>query len=307
MEKKHYVLGVEVDKATFDKYANRKYPMKGHKGEGISLKALHLFATDEDIAKDLPEVHKEAKKLVAKIKVELTGSGKPSGFKAFLEELNAAHKEAVADFDRIHGALATANKELERAQSDKNAPEYALTIAKGDHARAQMEFEQNKNRPAENFQKRAAEIRERMAAYVGKVYQANPDAVDASTLRLMESGIVTADELSNLSERFRGNVTMLRLMAAHAQKEGKRLMNDNDRTEGSKWNALAYALGTASDSSRAMAGFDSLVDLSVRSMSRRSFGPYPSDGMRGKAYDDAYSEIASAYDRFLIQPTEAVE
>lgn len=306
MDQKYHLFGVEVDKATFDKYANRKYPFMSSKN-GIGVEVLRLYANDASIARDLPEVHREARKIVDQIKAELTGSGKPSGFKVFLEELNAAHRDAVADFDRIHGALATANEELERAQNDKNAPAYMLDIAKGDYARAKMEFEQNKNRPAENFQERAAEIRERMVAYVGKVYQANPDAVDASTLRLLESGIITADELSNLSERFRGNVTMLRLLAAHARKEGKRLMNDPDRADGSKWNALANALGTASDSSKAMEGFDSLVDLSVRSMTyRRGYGP-PSGVTRGKAYDVAYSKTVAAYDSFLIQPTEAVE
>ena len=306
MEKKHYVLGVEVDKATFDKYANRKYPMKGHKGEGISLNALHLFATDEDIAKDFPEAHREAKRLVAQIKAELTGSGKPSGFKVFLEELNAAHKEAAAEFKRIHGAMDIANQEYERAQKDTAAPPYMMDIAKGDLARAKMEYEKNKNRPAEIIQAKAKEIRARMEAYVGKVYQANPDAVDASTLRLMESGIVTADELSNLSERFRGNVTMLRLLAAHAKKEARKLMDGGDRDNSAKWNAQAHYLSKAVDSSGAMAGFDALVDQSVRSMTFRA-GAYPSEGIRGKLWDDAYAATVEAYNSFVIQPTEAVE
>lgn len=308
MEKKHYILGIEVDKATFDKYANRKYPMKGHKGDGISLNALHLFATDEDIARDLPEAHREAKRVVAQIKAELTGSGKPTGFKVFLEELNAAHRDAVAEFDRIHGAMETAKQELERARNDKDAPAYMMDIAKGDYARAELEFQQSKDLPAGNFQKRAAEIRARMEAYAAKVYQANPDAVDASAMRLLESGIVTADELENLSERFRGNVTMLRVLASHAQKEARQTRERGHGEASGKWTELAAIFGTASDSNRAMEGFDALVDLSVRSMSRRRFDQsYPSDGMRGKAYDDAYSNIVSAYENFLIQPTEAVE
>lgn len=306
MEKKHYILGVEVDEATFDKYADRKYPFMGSKN-GVGLDVLYLYANDGGIAKDLPEAHREARRIVDEIKAELTGSGKPTGFKVFLAELDAAHKEAVAEYDRIHGTMEIANREYERAQKDTAAPSYMMDIAKGDLARAKMEFEQNKNLPAENFRERAAEIRGRMAAYVSKVYRANPEAVDESTMRLLESGIVTADELSSLSERFRDNTTMLRLMAAHARKEGKRLMDNSDRTDGSKWNALANALGTASDSSKAMEGFDSLVDLSVRSMTyRRGYGP-PSGVTRGKAYDVAYSKTVAAYDSFLIQPTEAVE
>ena len=303
--KKFFVLGVEVDEATHKDYMGRKFPFKG---SDISLSTLHLYATDGGIARDLPDVHREAKQMVEQIKAEITGYSRPAGFKVFLEELNAAHKEAVAEFNRIHGALAIADKELERARNDKDAPAYMLDIAKGDHARAMMEFEQSKNRPAEIMQEKAKEIRGRMAAYVGKVYRANPDAVDASTMRLLESGIVTAAELEGLSERFRDNPTMLRLMAAHAKKEvAKSRESGGDRGADAKWTALAALLGTASDSNRAMEGFDALVEQSVRSMSRRSFSDYPADAMRGKVFDDSYSRVLAAYDNFLIQPTEAVE
>lgn len=306
MDKKYHLFGVEVDKATFDKYASRKFPFMGNKN-GIGVEVLRLYATDGSIAKDLPEAHREARRIVDQIKAELTGSGKPTGFKVFLEELNAAHCEAVAEFDRIHGAIVIADKELERARNDKSAPAYMLDIAKGDHARAKLEYEQNKNRPAEIMQEKAKEIRGRMAAYVGKVYQANPDAVDASTMRLLESGIVTAGELENLSERFRGNPTMLRLMAAHAKKEVAKSRESGDRETSAKWTALAALLGTASDSNRAMEGFDALVEQSVRSMSYRSGFGYSSDVMRGKVFEDSYSKMVAAYDDFLIQPTEAVE
>lgn len=305
MDKKYYVLGVEVDEATYNKYANQKYNLGANR---IGLRGLHIYATDGDIAAEFPEQHRMAKQMVEQIKAEITGYSRPAGFKVFLEELNAAHKEAVAEFNRIHGALAIADKELERARNDKEAPTYMLDIAKGDHARAMMEFEQSKNRPAEIVQEKAKEIRGRMAAYVGKVYQANPDAVDASTMRLLESGIVTAAELESLSERFRDNPTMLRLMAAHAKREAtKSRESGGDRGADAKWTALAALLGTASDSNRAMEGFDALVEQSVRSMSRRSFSGYPADAMRGKVFDDSYSSVVAAYDNFLIQPTEAVE
>ena len=59
---------------------------------------------------------------------ELTGSGKPTGFKVFLAELDAAHKEAAAEFKRIHGAMDIANQEYERAQKDTAAPPYMRSI-----------------------------------------------------------------------------------------------------------------------------------------------------------------------------------
>lgn len=305
MEKKCFILGIEVDKATYDKYANRKYPFMGSKN-GVGVDVLRLYATDSSIAKDLPEAHREARRIVDQIKAELTGSGKPTGFKVFLAELDAAHKEAAAEFKRIHGAMDIANQEYERAQKDTAAPPYMMDIAKGDLARAKMEYEQNKNRPAEIIQEKSKEIRARMEAYVSKVYRANPEAVDDSTMRLLESGIVTADELGNLSERFRDNVTMLRLMSAHAKKEARKLMDGGDRDNSAKWNAQAHYLSKAVDSSCAMAGFDALVDQSVRSMTFRA-GVYPSEGIRGKLWDDAYAATVEAYNSFVIQPTEAVE
>lgn len=305
MEKKHYILGVEVDEATYGKYANRKYPFMGNKN-GVGLDVLYLYANDGGIANDLPETHREAQRIVDQIKAELTGSGKPTGFKVFLEELNAAHKEAVAEFDRIHGAMKIAERELERAQKDTTAPPYMMDIARGDYARAKMEFEKNKSRPSEIVEEKAKEIRARMEAYVSKVYRANPESVDDSTMRLLESGIVTADELGNLSERFRDNVTMLRLMSAHAKKEARKLMDGGDRDNSAKWNAQAHYLSKAVDSSGAMAGFDALVDQSVRSMTFRA-GAYPSEGIRGKLWDDAYVATVEAYNSFVIQPTEAVE
>ena len=76
MYKMHYLFGVEVDKATYDKYADRKYPFMGSKN-GIGVEVLRLYATDSSIAKDLPEAHREARRIVDQIKAELTALPKP--------------------------------------------------------------------------------------------------------------------------------------------------------------------------------------------------------------------------------------
>jgi hypothetical protein len=56
-----------------------------------------------------------------------------------------------------------------------------------------------------------------------------------------------------------------------------------------------------------MAGFDSMVGQSVRSLAHRPGAPISTDVYRGKFWDDAYAATVKAYDDFMIQPTEAVE
>ena len=130
-------------------------------------------------------------------------------------------------------------------------------------ARAQLLEAEHTFRAAESrvwaeFDRQKEAIRRDLESKVRASSTVDPDAIDANALELLKSGILTADDVFSLVDKYDSNITMLRLIS----KTAKELADDKNtdaKTRGQLY-VLCSQIGNGKNST--MRNFDDLVEIS---------------------------------------------
>lgn len=310
---RYYIFEHEVDKGTFDKYKNRTYEIGGVKR---NLLGVGVWATSSEIAEACPEEAAQAKRsynqILSEIGAQSKAPAKHKTFHTFLEDLQRAYREELANYDAVHNAWDIAQKEYNAAMADSLAPDYMKVIARGDYERAKQTFERDKLAALENYKVKAKEIRKSMEAFVADVYRVAPDRIDQNAMQLLNAGIMTVDEAEHLAMQYANNPTMMRLIGQYAKKNFDASKNSFGKVSdvGYKWKRLGGTLESAADSSKAFGGFDSLAEYAegalgcCRNSTRADFAIARS---RQKRWEDTYNQAVAVYDNFIVQPSGGSE
>lgn len=173
------------------------------------------------------------------------------------EIANATFTEYRAKSDAVKSAESKYNAYPWRDGAD---PTYLAKSARAraDLAEAKAQFEHCRRHLFEEQRKDIAVIRAELVEALGKEYAADPKAVDANTLALMNSGIMTADEYSRLidSAIASGNFTMTRLLAKSAADMAEKV-TDSDVARSYR---LVSHKGKGMDGREYLQAFDFMVD-----------------------------------------------
>lgn len=173
------------------------------------------------------------------------------------EIANATFTEYRAKSDAVKSAESKYNAYPWRDGAD---PTYLAKSARAraDLAEAKAQFEHCRRHLFEEQRKDIAVIRAELVEALGKEYAADPKAVDANTLALMNSGIMTADEYSRLidSAIASGNFTMTRLLAKSAADMAEKV-TDSDVARSYR---LVSHRGKGMDGREYLQAFDFLTD-----------------------------------------------
>ena len=173
------------------------------------------------------------------------------------EIANATFTEYRAKSDAVKSAESKYNAYPWRDGAD---PTYLAKSARAraDLAEAKAQFEHCRRHLFEEQRKDIAVIRAELVEALGKEYAADPKAVDANTLALMNSGIMTADEYSRLidSAIASGNFTMTRLLAKSAADMAEKV-TDSDVARSYR---LVSHRGKGMDGREYLQAFDFLAD-----------------------------------------------
>ena len=173
------------------------------------------------------------------------------------EIANATFTEYRAKSDAVKSAESKYNAYPWRDGAD---PTYLAKSARAraDLAEAKAQFEHCRRHLFEEQRKNIAVIRAELVEALGKEYAADPKAVDANTLALMNSGIMTADEYSRLidSAIASGNFTMTRLLAKSAADMAEKV-TDSDVARSYR---LVSHKGKGMDGREYLQAFDFMVD-----------------------------------------------
>lgn len=118
----------------------------------------------------------------------------------------------------------------------------------------------------------------------------DPDAIDANALELLKSGILTADDIFSMVNKYDSNLTMLRLIS----KTAKELADDKQHTD-TKTRGLLYTLcnqiGNGKNST--MRNFDDLVEISNYCSGRGGGGTQRTTPAHTVAMAGKWEELAS--------------
>lgn len=261
------IFGIDVDCSTFRKYNHQNYSIGFH---FTDLAGLEFWATDAEAAKNRPETAAAARQIKERIISEITGKENenmkdPKTAADFIAALNDIYTEsrniyavlqdkadkAKAKMDKLYDELndhKCTNKQLAQLRYDTARGEYLLA----EEAR-RAEYREM----ISGHEKKVAELRVKFSEYLEELYAANPDNLDQSTMKLLESGICSPAELYRLAERHKDNPTMLRIVSIYAEKKREKYPYGSE--ESATCTSIITAAKAASNGNRELAVFDSAV------------------------------------------------
>ena len=184
-----------------------------------------------------------------------------SKFNNYAKKLNEIANATFAEYRAKSDAVKSAESKY-NAYPWRDGADHAYLAksarARADLAEAKAQFEHCRRHLFEEQRKNIAVIRAELVEALGKEYAADPKAVDANTLALMNSGIMTADEYSRLidSAIASGNFTMTRLLAKSAADMAEKV-TDSDVARSYR---LVSHKGKGMDGREYLQAFDFMVD-----------------------------------------------
>ena len=147
--------------------------------------------------------------------------------------MNEIANAAFAEYREKEAAVKSAESRY-KAYPRRNGADPAYMAksarAEADLAEARNAFDQMRRNQFDDKRREIAAVRAELEKAVFDAFAADPKSVDANTLALMNSGIMTADEYSRLidSAIASDNYTMTRLLAKSAADMAERTKGDAD-------------------------------------------------------------------------------
>ena len=150
---------------------------------------------------------------------------------SFARRLDTAYKDALDQFAKAWKQLMDAQEKFDEAgrwHFGETQSERELNVAKARIAltEAQVAFESDRTSIWDVFNQQRAQIKKELEAAVKEDGTANPDAVDTNGLKILESGILSADEYAAFAEKYDNNPTMLRFVGKYAREAADTMKDD---------------------------------------------------------------------------------
>ena len=150
-----------------------------------------------------------------------------SGYKMFADRLDYAFKEARTRYTEAYHLMLSKKRDMEDVQRNPSLADTFGMKAEYDYNQAKAAFKKAETAAWEDFEREMEEIGKDLKSAFAKVNQARPEDIDRAGLELLNSGILTVDDLGALLDRYEDNPTMRRLIAQHVEK----LLKDTNDTQ----------------------------------------------------------------------------
>ncbi len=151
-----------------------------------------------------------------------------SKYNDFAKRLDEAFKSSRSEYIAAMDEVAACEQAISRAKSMTSEEFAGQKEAKLRRAElALLEAKDNMNKAHRsvwgNFDRTVSALKKELAETVHRDNLANPDAIDANTVKLLESGILTHDDCVSLMDKFSDNATMSRMVKQYAAKQAEAL------------------------------------------------------------------------------------
>lgn len=305
------VLGVEVDKKTYDRYSERTWNING---KSYDLLGVMLWTTSKEIATAYPEDSAEARKAFAEILNELDTIN-PEGVAAARSKLNNTIFEITGEKVMKHKNFGGYLEELKAVYESNRGRREALEkrykedravyeeiiktstgvdalIAQGKLAESEQTYAKNVEELKRKHNEDVNNIRKTMLEHLTEFYRADPSKIDDKAMQFVNSGVATPAELEHLAEQYKANPTMLRMIGMHASKIADNYKRDNTSVGREKYLTLrrlseeAEGLTMDVSASDEIAIFNGLAAFAERGVCREE---YQTAGFASK-WDEIYAE-----------------
>lgn len=218
-----------------------------------------------------------------------------SQYNKYAQRLDTAFKTAREEYMEAWNQLQAAQKantdaQAWRAETYRGENDLRRQRAKAELLEAEHTFKATESRVWAEFDRQKEAIRRDLESDVRASSTVDPDAIDANALELLKSGILTADDIFSMVNKYDSNLTMLRLIS----KTAKELADDKQHTD-AKTRGLLYTLcnqiGNGKNST--MRNFDELVEISNYCSGRGGGGTQRTTPAHTVAMAGKWEELAS--------------
>ena len=217
-----------------------------------------------------------------------------SKYNEYAQRLDVAFKTAREEYMEAWNQLQAAQKaerdaQAWRAETYRGENDLRRQRAKAELLEAEHTFKATESRVWAEFDRQKEAIRRELESDVRASSTVDPDAIDANALELLKSGILTADDVFSLVNKYDANVTMLRLISKHA-KELADDKNTDAKTLGQLY-VLCSQIGNGKNST--MRNFSDLVEISNYCSGRGGGGTQRTTPAHTVAMAGKWEELAS--------------
>lgn len=218
-----------------------------------------------------------------------------SQYNKYAQRLDTAFKTAREEYMEAWNQLQAAQKantdaQAWRAETYRGENDLRRQRAKAELLEAEHTFKATESRVWAEFDRQKEAIRRDLESDVRASSTVDPDAIDANALELLKSGILTADDIFSMVNKYDSNLTMLRLIS----KTAKELADDKQHTD-AKTRGLLYTLcnqiGNGKNST--MRDFSDLVEISNYCSGRGGGGTQRTTPAHTVAMAGKWEELAS--------------
>lgn len=224
-----------------------------------------------------------------------------NNFKGYLDDAKKIYEKARVEYERLQDEWDATQKEYQRIQRE-GLTERGIAIAKGQYMQYEDEYKQGMANLEQSVKTQLAEIRKAMKEHTDEFYRADPSKLDANTMTLLNSGILTTDELIYLTEQNRSNVTMLRMIGARA-KENYQKLYEKKGPHDANLAALQLKLNRLGGGEEELGVFDNVSERIMMCVQKdKSFA-----NAHTKTFETVFSDYYGVMDHMIAQPEVSAE
>lgn len=202
------------------------------------------FTIDPDFCEACSEIYNRANKKLSEYNAShgLNLSGEPlsnnlnkgdknmkhNDFKGYLDDAKEIRERAIVSYNTICEEWEAARGEWNKAQHS-GLSELDFTIEKAAFLQAEKTYKQALQDLRSDTKVKLLKVREELAHHTDVFYMADPSRLDANTMTLLNSDILSTKELEHLAGQNKGNPTMLRMIGKVAKDRLKNMPANETR------------------------------------------------------------------------------
>ena len=220
------IFGISVSRSVYDEWMNKQFDIPGMgKGDLQDIRFWVSINPNGELAQYYPERVAAAKEIYNHIMREIGGksmstrktvNAKHQTFAEYLTDLEAVYTDVLTQRNVLFQKYSAAQQAYEASRKNPEYSDDDQAIALGDWLRAKDAYHQAADELDNRRDAEINTIRKNLQDHIGAFYAADPEDMDANTIRLLESGILTGSEYERLAKANRDNPTMLRIIGNHA-------------------------------------------------------------------------------------------
>lgn len=139
-------------------------------------------------------------------------------FVKYIDTINDVMQNTGDVLTRLDADIQTKRQDIQRQKHSPNLTPARLAVLDEELGAAETKYRQDTAAEIKKAQKAVKDARSALEKDAADFIALNPEAVDSTTVSLMDSGVATAVDLVRFADKCGSNPTMLRLICAQAEK-----------------------------------------------------------------------------------------